>query len=97
MNLDFGVWINFFFIIEQRQKGRFAGFSILVSNTDDIGDSTLCYKDGPNLPPLNFTTICSQYGRYVFFYNERLHGVIYSESISITELCEIVVKGKSIA
>lgn len=37
-------------IIEQRQRERFAGFSLYVSNTGDIQGSTLCYKDRPKLP-----------------------------------------------
>lgn len=61
-------------------------------------DSTLCYKDGPQLPPLNFTTTCTVYGRYVIFYNERLDGVtypsVYELSSAITEICEVNVHGK---
>lgn len=89
--------------VEKRQRGRFAGFSLYVSNTDvsslkDIQDSTLCYKDGPALPPLNFTTTCTMYGRYVIFYNERLNGVTYPNEYQsgdqvFTELCEVIVKG----
>lgn len=59
--------------------------------------STLCYKDGPQLPPLNFTTLCIGYGRYVIFYNERLHGVSYPSDYQLgnlyTELCEVIVQG----
>lgn len=85
-----------------RQRGRFAGFSLHVSNYDvssiaDIKASTLCYKDGPQLPPLNFTEICSVKGRYVIYYNERLNGVIYPEGYEVlninTELCEVIVQG----
>lgn len=80
-----------------RQRGRFAGFSLYLSNTGDIHDSTLCYKDGPELPSLNFTTICPEYGRYVIFYNERLDGVSYPNSYELTnaytELCEVIVQG----
>lgn len=69
-----------------------------VSSLEDIQDSTLCYKDGPALPPLNFTTTCTMYGRYVIFYNERLNGVIYPDEYQsvdqvFTELCEVIVKG----
>lgn len=81
-----------------RQKGRFSGFSLYVSTTGDIQSSTLCYKDGPQLPPLNFTTICTEYGRYVIYYNERKDGVSYPSTYQImnvfTELCEVSVKGK---
>lgn len=82
---------------ETRQRGRFAGFSIYLSNTGKIGGSTLCYKDIPQLPPLNFTTTCTEYGRYVIFYNERKDGVTYPDGYQLanmfTELCEVIVKG----
>lgn len=44
--------------VEERQQGSFDGFSVYVSKSDvstpqDIGDSALCYKDGPQIPPLN--------------------------------------------
>lgn len=59
--------------------------------------STLCYKDGPQLPPLNITITCNEYGRYVIFYNERLDKNIYPTGYElvnvVTELCEVVVKG----
>lgn len=86
-----------------RQRGRFAGFSLYVSDTNvssisEIKSSTLCYKDIPQLPPLNFTTKCTEKGRYVIYYNERLDGVIYPggyETQSVyTELCEVIVEGK---
>lgn len=88
-----------------RQRGRFAGFSLYVSETDvssiaDIKGSTLCYKDGPELPTLNFTTICTKFGRYVLFYNERLKEVEYPDTYPltnvVTELCEVAVQGSSI-
>lgn len=88
---------TFGFCIENRQRGRLAGFSLYVSNTGDIRGSTLCYKDGPQLPPLNFTTECIESGRYVIFYNERLAGVTYPSGYEptnvFTELCEVIVKG----
>eukprot|EP00105_Crassostrea_gigas_P039840 XP_019923988.1 PREDICTED: multiple epidermal growth factor-like domains protein 10 [Crassostrea gigas] len=85
-----------------RQRGRFAGFSLYVSDIDVssiayIKGSTLCYKDGPQLPTLNFTTICTQFGRYVIFYNERLKEVKYPDAYQltnvVTELCEVTVQG----
>lgn len=87
--------------VENRQRGRFAGFSLFISNTsvsttNDIHSSHLCYKDGPELPPLNFTTTCVEQGRYIIFYNERLEEITYPqyyESVAITELCEVIVKG----
>lgn len=85
------------FIAENRQRGRFAGFSLYVSSTGEIKDSTLCYKDGPQLPPLKFTTTCIEHGRYVIFYNERKDGVSYPKDYELTsvfnELCEVVVQG----
>lgn len=78
--------------------GRFAGFSLYVSKTGDIQSSTMCYKNGRQLPPLNFTTMCREYGRYVIYYNERMDGVSYPSTYEIsnvfTELCEVSVKGK---
>lgn len=64
-------------LIENRQRGRLAGFSLYVSNSSrstnsDIKSATLCYKDGPHLPAIKFTTKCIEEGRYVIFYNERL-------------------------
>lgn len=89
--------------LESRQLGRFAGFSLYISNIDvlsidAIQGSTLCYKDGPQLPSLNFTTTCIEYGRYLIFYNERRTGVSYPEGYEVdnvyTELCEVSVAGK---
>lgn len=80
-----------------RQRGRFAGFSLFVSTISDIKSSTLCYKDGPELPSLNFTATCTGHGRYVIFYNERLDGVSYPSEYEktnvYTELCEVIVLG----
>lgn len=83
--------------IEKRQRGRFPGFSLYVSTTGEISGSTLCYKDGPELPPLNFTTVCTEYGCYVIFYNERRDAVTYPDGYELLnmypELCEVVVQG----
>lgn len=90
------------YLVEQRQRGRFAGFSLYVSNTDvstmsDIKNSTLCYKDGPQLHPLNFTIKCTESGRYVIFYNERFDEVVYPTDYEVmnvyTELLEVIVQG----
>ncbi|XP_078330664.1 uncharacterized protein LOC144624641 [Crassostrea virginica] len=82
---------------ESRQQGRFAGFSIYVSSNVKRDNASLCYKDGPKLPALNFTTHCITYGRYVVFYNERLYGVTYPNGYVVysafTELCEVTVHG----
>lgn len=102
ISCKFSCIVELNYILESRQRGRFAGFSLYISNTDvsnnaDMKSSTLCYKNGPQLPPLNFTTTCTLYGRYVFFYNERLYGVIYPGMYEIynviEELCEVIVYG----
>lgn len=89
--------LNTWFCIDNRQRGRLAGFSLYLSNTGAIQGSYLCYKDGPQLPPLNFTTECIESGRYVIFYNERFDGVSYPTEYELsnvfTELCEVIVKG----
>ena len=63
-----------------------------------MDSSSLCYKDGPQLPPLNFTTNCFTSGRYVIFYNERRSEVKYPEEYQTaavySELCEVIVQGK---
>ena len=87
----------FFYHKENRHRGRFAGFSLFVSNNGSMDSSSLCYKDGPELPSLNFTATCLTAGRYVIFYNERLDGVVYPkgyERIIYTQLCEVTVQGK---
>lgn len=88
------------FCSDLRQRGRFAGFSLFVSKTGDKQGATLCYKNGRQLPPLNFTSICTESGRYVIFYNERLNGATYPDGYEVstvfTELCEVRVQGKKI-
>uniref|UniRef100_K1RI85 Multiple epidermal growth factor-like domains 10 n=1 Tax=Magallana gigas TaxID=29159 RepID=K1RI85_MAGGI len=86
---------------EKRQRGRFAGFSLNVSNTDlsktEVDEnSTLCYKDGPLLPFLHFTTTtCAMIGRYVTFYNERFDKQTFPAEYEVynvfTELCEVFI------
>nr|XP_022306123.1 uncharacterized protein LOC111112691 [Crassostrea virginica] len=80
---------------ERRQQGRFAGFSMYVSSDGARDKTSLCYKDGPKLPALNFTTTCFMSGRYVIFYNERLNDVDYPNGYIAypvyTELCEVTV------
>nr|XP_022311642.1 uncharacterized protein LOC111116883 isoform X2 [Crassostrea virginica] len=82
---------------EMRQQGRFAGFSLYVSEDGLMDYSSRCYKDGPQLPNLNFTTTCITSGRYVTFYNERISGVNYPEKYQLenilTELCEVIIMG----
>nr|XP_022312137.1 neurogenic locus notch homolog protein 1-like isoform X2 [Crassostrea virginica] len=85
---------------ELRQRGRFAGFSLYISNIGDtinLDNSNLCYKNGLELPLLNFSKTCITSGRYVIFYNERRKEVTYpagyENSIVVTELCEVFVYG----
>lgn len=81
-----------------RQKGRFAGFSLYVSNTTDLHSGYLCYKDGPELPPLDFNITCLTNGHYIIFYNERRDEITYPggyETGSVfMELCEVFVTGR---
>lgn len=83
--------------VVMKQRGRFAGFSLFVSNTTDRWNESLCYKNGQELPFLDFNKTCTTYGRYVRFYNERLDGIKYPpkyETDSVfTELCEVTVTG----
>ena len=79
-----------------RQRGRFAGFSIYVSNDEKIDNANRCYRSGPDLPPLNFTTECIGISRFVIYYNERLHDRYPAgfETTNVhTELCEVSVQG----
>ena len=81
-----------------RQRGRFAGFSLFILKNGSMESSSLCYKDGSQLPPLNFTTTCITSGRYVIFYNERLEGTSYPKNYQtgtvFTELCEVIAQGR---
>lgn len=85
---------------ENRQRGRFAGFSLFVSKSGVIQGSTLCYKNNSQLPTLNFTATCPVYGRYVIYYNERLDIVTYPSGYELfvvsTEICEIIVQGTAV-
>lgn len=79
-----------------RQRGRFAGFSLYVSNTTDRRTGYLCYHNKDELPPLDFNINCISHGRFVIFYNERMGGAYPdgSQTSSVfTELCEVTVKG----
>lgn len=57
----------------------------------------MCYKDGLHLPPLDFSTVCIERGRYVIFYNERLDGAIYPDGYELLnvyiEICEVIIEG----
>lgn len=79
------------------QRGRFAGFSLFVSNTSRRQNGFLCYKNRDEIPTLDFNTTCTNHGHYVIFYNERLaestYPPGYQNSSVFTELCEVTVKG----
>lgn len=81
------------------QRGRFAGFSLFVSNTSRRQNGFLCYKNRDEIPTLDFNTTCTNHGRYVIFYNERLaestYPPGYQNNSVFTELCEVTVKGCS--
>lgn len=80
-----------------RQRGRFAGFSLFVSNTTDKDHGFLCYRNGPEPPPLDVSISCISHGRFVIYYNERQDEINYPagyETTNIfTELCEVTVRG----
>lgn len=99
VNIDFlEIDVYSICIEETRQRGRFAGFSLHVSNNNEIDGDSLCYKDGPELPSLNFTRACARSGRYIIIYNDRLTSGGYPSGYQLanvfTELCEVFVYGK---
>ena len=75
------------------------GFSVYVSNTTDISNRTLCFKDtdfNSSTIPAVFNITCSVHGQYVIYYNERLQGVSYLDEYSTfawNALCEVEVYG----
>lgn len=73
-----------------RQRSRFAGFSLYVSNM--TGTVDMCYKDGPVLPPLDFKTNCITHGRYIIFYNDRLLGATYPIDYEVSPVLWSCVK-----
>lgn len=64
---------------------------------NDQQNGFLCYKNGQELPSLDFNTNCTTHGRYVIFYNERLDKMKYPSEYQLTsvftELCEVTVTG----
>ena len=84
------------------ERSQVAGFSLYVSETNvsstkEIKCSNLCYKDGPQLPPLIVTKTCMVHGRYVIVYNERFGKVIYPAGYKndtvYLRICEVTVRG----
>lgn len=53
----------------------------------------------PSVTAHNFTTTCTDHRLYVIFYNERVDRVTYPTGYELhnvfTELCEVIVQGKS--
>lgn len=92
----------FFYIgsFDQRIAGFYLGFSVYVSNTTNILEGMLCFKDNVftmHTIPAIFTTTCFVHGEYVIFYNERLLGVVYPavyETSVFSDLCEVEVYGE---
>lgn len=75
------------------------GFSVYISNTTDILQGTLCFKDSnftPDTMPSIFNTTCPVHGQYVIYYNERESGVIYPHGYQKyvdADICEVEVYG----
>ncbi|XP_062595637.1 uncharacterized protein LOC134256989 [Saccostrea cucullata] len=88
---------------EQRQRELMYGYQLYVSNITDLRALDLihhCYNhSGPALPDLISNHVCTAFGRYVIFYNERIPGVTYPNSnggiqnFTYVQLCEIIVNG----
>uniref|UniRef100_K1QNL7 Scavenger receptor class F member 2 n=1 Tax=Magallana gigas TaxID=29159 RepID=K1QNL7_MAGGI len=77
--------------------GYYLGFSVYISDTTDIAQGTLCFKDNNftinTMPPV-FTTKCFVHGQYVIYYNERLPEVAYPDAYKddiAINLCEVEV------
>lgn len=88
---------------EEVLAGHFLGFSVYVSNTTDISQGTLCFKDNNffrNTIPSVFTTVftnCFAHGQYVIYFNERIPGVVYPTGYDRyvrSDLCEVEVFGE---
>lgn len=80
-----------------RNTRSFLGFSLYVSNTTDMSQGILCFKDrefSTRTIPAVFTTNCSMPGQYVIYYNERLMNGSYPKEYSPfvqSNLCEVEV------
>lgn len=61
-----------------------------------ISGVQLCGRS--SITAVEYNKPCTEYGRYVIFYNERLDKNIYPTGYEVvnvvTELCEVVVKGE---
>nr|XP_034321893.1 uncharacterized protein LOC105319418 [Crassostrea gigas] len=78
--------------------GRFLGFSVYVSNTTEIKDGVLCFKDDyftKYTIPAVITLNCTHHGRYVIYYNNRTSSYPppYYSRYAFNDLCEFEVYG----
>ena len=77
----------------------YLGFSVYISNTTNKDNGVLCFRDThytrATLPNLANIT-CPYHGRYVIYYNNRIHPPYPDDYSSYTriDLCEVEVYGK---
>lgn len=81
------------------EAAAISGFSVYVSNTSDVSQGMLCFKDNnftSSTISAIFNITCPVHGQYVIYYNERLMGVDYPLEYSVlayNDLCEVAVYG----
>lgn len=81
------------------EAAAISGFSVYVSNTSDVSQGMLCFKDNnftSSTISAIFNITCPVHGQYVIYYNERLMGVDYPLEYSVlayNDLCEVEVYG----
>lgn len=94
------IWLDALLIgIIGLEAAAILGFSVYVSNTSDVSQGMLCFKDN-NLTSSTisafFNITCPVHGQYVIYYNERVVGVNYPLEYSVlayNDLCEVEVYG----